>query len=259
MDQGRHLALSGVHNFRDYGGYAVAGGGQTRRGVLWRSGHHVDANDDDLARIDDLGLRHVFDLRGQGERAQFACRRGPRFAAEVIFYDGETANLAPHMAAGKGTLDVAGAHAALERTYRNLPNRTPLIWMLRRYFAALAEGNGPSLIHCFAGKDRTGMAVALLHHALGVHPDDAMADFLLTNEAGNMEARVAAGAGALRERHGNISDETIRTLMGVHPSYLTAAREALVESHGSVDAFLAQALGVDEAMRAALRRHLVDA
>ena len=48
----RVLPLAGIHNFRDYGGYAVEGGGRLRDGVLWRSAHHQDATDDDLAAIE---------------------------------------------------------------------------------------------------------------------------------------------------------------------------------------------------------------
>lgn len=262
MSGERVLPLEGVHNFRDYGGYAAAGGGRLKRRTLWRSAQHGGATDADLAAIDALELRHVIDFRGESERRAAPCRRSPGFSAEVLFYGGETADLAPHIEASGGVLDPAGAHRAMERIYRNLPNRKPVHWVMRRYFATLARGpeerGGPSLVHCLAGKDRTGMAVALLHHALGVHPDDAMEDFLLTNVAGNIDARVAAGGEAIRARRGDISDETIRVLMGVDARYLHAMREALEESHGSLDAFLEAELGVDASMREALRLHLVE-
>ncbi len=255
----RVLPLGGVHNFRDYGGYPVAGGGRVRSGLLYRSGQHVDANDDDLTAIEALELRHVVDFRGRSERMHSPCRRPGNFTAEVHFYEGETANLAPHLEAATGAMDEDAAHAAMERIYRNLPNREPVLWVMKRYFDVLSKGEGTSLVHCLAGKDRTGMAVALLHHALGVHPDDAMEDFLLTNTAGNIDARVAAGADAVRARWGNISEETIRILMGVDARYLHAMRKAVEEVHGSLDAFLADVLGVDEAKRETLRLHLVEA
>ncbi len=254
----RVLPLSGVHNFRDYGGYPAASGGQVRRGVLYRSGQHVEASDADLAVIAALDIKHVVDLRGQSERRNYPCRRSDSFAAEVIAYDGETAALAPHVEAAEGVLDEATAHAKMEALYANLPFRVPLISILRRYFAALAEGKGASLVHCLAGKDRTGMAVALLHHALGVHPDDAMADFLLTNTAGNIDARVAAGAQTIRQKWGPMEDSTIRILMGVDERYLDAMRKAVEREHGSLDGFLADVLEVDSARRSALRLHLVE-
>ena len=258
MDSDRVIPLEGVHNFRDYGGYPVAGGGRLKRGLLFRSGQHVEASDTDLARIAALDLRHVIDFRGASERKTYPCRRADGFCAEVIAFEGETANLAPHVEAGDGVLTLDGAHRAMERIYRNLPNRAPVLWVMRRYFATLAEGRGASLVHCLAGKDRTGMAVALLHHALGVHWDDAMEDFLLTNTAGNIEARIAAGGGTIRAKHGAIGDDTIRVLMGVDPRYLHAMREAVEEAHGSLDVFLADVLEVDDERREALRLHLVE-
>ena len=259
MTDPRVLPLEGIHNFRDYGGYPVAGGGRLKRGVLWRSGQHVDATERDLGVVDRLGLAHVVDFRGASERSNAPCRRPEGFAAEVHFYDGETANLAPHLEAADGVLDVEGARQAMERVYRNLPVREPVLWVMRRYFQVLAGSEGASLVHCLAGKDRTGMTVALLHHALGVHPDDAMEDFLLTNTAGNIEARIAAGASAVRARHGNISDDTIRVLMGVEARYLDAMREAVEDAHGSLDGFLEDALGVTPETREALRSRLVEA
>ncbi len=254
----RVLELSGVHNFRDYGGYQT-GMGRVKRGLLFRSGQHCDADDSDLQAIAALGLRHVIDMRGNSERAKYPCRRPGNFNGSIVFYDGETAALAPHVEAAEGALDEAAAHAKMEALYAKLPFRLPLIAVMRQYFAALAEGQGASLVHCLAGKDRTGMAVALLHHALGVHPDDAMEDFLLTNTAGDLDARVATGAQAIREKWGPIGDSTIRILMGVDARYLAAMRKAVERQHGSLDVFLADVLGVDAARRDALRLHLIEA
>ncbi len=258
-DPSRIVSLSGVHNFRDYGGYGVKGGGAVRRGILYRSGQHCDASDADLETIAALDLRYIIDMRGNGERRAYPCRRQPDFAGEIVFHDGETAALAPHIEAAQNALDEAAAHARMEALYANLPFRTPLIAVLRQYFAALAKGAGPSLVHCLAGKDRTGMAVALLHHALDVHPDDAMEDFLLTNTAGNIDARVAAGAETIRAKWGPIADSTIRILMGVDARYLAAMRKSVEREHGSLDQFLHDVLGVDETRRDALRLHLIDA
>lgn len=255
----RVLNLSGVHNFRDYGGYSVEGGGQVKRGLLFRSAQHCDADDADLQKIAALDLKHVIDMRGNSERAKYPCRRSDGFSAEVLFYDGETAALAPHVEAAEGALNEAAAHAKMDALYANLPFRAPLIAVLRQYFAALAEGQGPSLVHCLAGKDRTGIAVAMLHHTLGVHRDDAMTDFLLTNTAGNLDARVAAGAHAIRDRWGPISDSTIRILMGVDPRYLDTMWKAVETEHGSLDAFLTNVLEVGDAQRDALRLHLTEA
>jgi protein tyrosine/serine phosphatase len=258
MPHDRVLPLHKVHNFRDYGGYPTAGGGRVKTGLLWRSGHHAEATEADLLAMEALALAHVVDLRGNGERASQPVRLPEAFAGELLYFDGETAGLGPHMEAIEGTMTAEDAHQAMERLYGSLPDRENLIWILRRYFEALAKGEGTSLVHCHAGKDRTGMAVDLLHHALGVHPDDAMADFLLTNSVGDQQARIAQSAPTIRARYGDVDDETVRVVMGVDERYLRAARAAVTERFGSIAAFLEQALGVDSAKRDALRLHLVE-
>lgn len=259
MSDDRILPLEGVHNFRDYGAYPTTGGGRVRRGLLWRSGQHGDATEADLAAIDALRLATVVDLRGISERDAKPCRRGPEFAAEVLHHEGETAGLALHVEAADGVLSATEARDAMRRLYAGIAYRENLLPMLRRYFEALARREGPSLVHCLAGKDRTGFAVALVQHVLGVHPDDIMADYLLTNVAGNIDRRIAAGAEAIRARHGEIDEETIRTLMGVEAEYLDATFRAIADSHGTADAYLAAVLGVDDAMRASLCERFVEA
>lgn len=249
----RVLKLQGVHNFRDYGSYASKHGGRVKPGVLWRSAQHAEASEGDLATIDSLGLATVIDLRGDSERNANPCRRGPGFSAQVLYNPGETAGLAPHMEAAKDALDAQSAHKALTGYYSHMPYRENLIPALRAYFAAMAGEGRPSLVHCVAGKDRTGFAVAMLHHVLGVHPDDAMADYLLTNVAGNIDRRIAQGAEHIRARYGPIDEATVRTLMGVDATFLAASLEAIAERHGSVDAYLAEVMGVDQAGQDRLR------
>jgi protein tyrosine/serine phosphatase len=251
----RVLPLEGIHNFRDYGGYASSHGGRVKPRVLWRSAQHVEASDADLAALDDLGLAAVIDLRGESERAASPCRRSPGFAGRVFTHPGETAGLAPHMEAAAEALDVQSAHGALLGYYHEMPHRENLVPALRNYFAAMADEDEPSLVHCVAGKDRTGFAVAMMHHILGVHPDDAMADYLLTNQAGRIDERIAKGAEHIRSRYGAIDDATMRVLMGVDAAFLAASLDAIAERHGTADAYLEAVLEVDAAMQDRLRAH----
>lgn len=251
--ENRVLGLEGVHNFRDYGGYASSHGGRVRPGVLWRSAQHALASDSDLAKIDSLGLATVIDLRGGSEREANPCRRGPGFKAQVFTHPGETAGLAPHMEAASKALNAQSAKAALLGYYRLMPYRENLRPMLRRYFAELAGEGAPSLVHCVAGKDRTGFAVAMLHHVLGVARDEILEDYLLTNVAGNIEARIADGAEHIRARYGATDDATVRVLMGVDADFIAASFAAIDAQHGTVDAYLDEVLGVDAAMQERLR------
>jgi protein tyrosine/serine phosphatase len=257
--QNRVLKLDGVHNFRDYGLYTGADGAKIKSGLLWRSAQHGDASDQDLADMHALGIKTVVDLRGPSEREAKPCRRHPEFDAQVFTYPEETAGLALHTEAADGVITAAEARAAMVRLYEGIPFRENLVPMIRCYFEVLRRAEGPSLVHCVAGKDRTGFAVALAQHALGVSHDDILADYELTNQAGNIEARIAAGAAQIRAHRGDISDETIRTLMGVEAEYLVTAFEHAAGRHGSIDAYLAEVIGVDAAMRDALREAYLEA
>lgn len=255
----RVRSFEGIHNFRDYGDYATRDG-RLKPGLLWRSGQHGGATPTDLANVSELGIVTVIDLRGDSERATMPCIRHDGFDGLVLFAPGETAGseLAPHEEAGRGIVTAAEAQAAMTKLYVNMPYRDVLVRSLTLYFDALATRDGPSLLHCLAGKDRTGLAVALLHRLMGVHEDDVMADYLLTNTAGNREARIAAAAGSIRERYGmQITDEAIVTLMSVVPEYLDAATRSIEARHGSAEAYAEAVLGVDAAKRDAIRARLM--
>lgn len=257
-DVSRFLKTEAIHNLRDYGGYAVGDGARVKTGLLFRSGHHAEASETDLGIVSSLGLTHVIDLRGDSERARHPCRRPDGFSAEVHFFEGETAGLAPHLEAAQGSIDAETARQAMTHLYAALPDRIGVNFVLKRYFAALATGSGASLVHCAAGKDRTGMAVDLLHHILGVHPDNAMEDYLLTNHSPRNEERIAHGRAIMGGKCGTEDDATIRVLMGVEPGFLNAARRSLVDQFGSTDSYLEQVLGVDEAQRGLIRSHLIE-
>jgi protein-tyrosine phosphatase len=261
MHQDRVLILEGVHNFRDFGGYAVSGGGRLKRGLLWRSGQHHGASDADLDRIAALGLADVFDLRSATERETHPCRRPDGFAARVHVPEQPTKLLAPHVAAAATTRqrDAASTREGMRRNYGMIAFRPELVGALRGYLAVLADGRGPSLVNCMAGKDRTGIAVAMVQLAAGVHRDDVIADYVLTNTAGDSEARIAAGAETIKAVARQMDPEVLRVIMGVEPEYMESAFATIAEKHGSVDDYLRDALGADDTLRARLREQLVEA
>ena len=134
----RVLALEGVHNFRDYGGYTARDGAKLKVGRLFRSGQHVDATPDDLETIGQLNISKIIDLRGNSERVRFPCARPLNFAAEVLFAEGETAGAghAPHVEAARQVTNAAEAHAAMVRLYDSMPFRPRLIEVFQLYFSA---------------------------------------------------------------------------------------------------------------------------
>jgi len=259
MNARRVVELNGVHNFRDYGGYALTGGGRLRRGLLWRSGQHHEADDADLAAIDSLGLAHVFDLRSDRERASHPCRRSPNFKGTVHFVPDSSATQAPHVAAASGIKrDAESTRENMRRSYRGMPFRPKLNEAITSYLHTLAGSGGASLINCMAGKDRTGFAVAMLHSAVGVHNDDIIADYLLTNTAGDPLARIAAGGRSISHVVSEMDEEALRVIMSVEAEWLDIAYARIREDFGSVEAYQAATFGVDDAVRDRLRANLAE-
>lgn len=95
----------------------------------------------------------------------------------MLYGPGETAGTttAPHLAAADGVITGEQGAGALKHAYVHMPWRDNLLVAFRHHFAALERGQ-PTLVHCFAGKDRTGVLVAMVHRLLGgVHEDDVIA------------------------------------------------------------------------------------
>lgn len=253
----RHIDFEGIENFRDFGGYG-AGGGVLRTGVLYRSANHAYASEADLARMAALGLGAVIDLRRPQERAREPSRRWPGFEAAVV----ENDILSDHPdwldALGDQTPDAAWFIADGLHYYRNAPLERRHIDLFARYFRILDETDGAVVVHCAAGKDRTGLICALTHHLAGVHPDDQMSDYLLTNDEARMGRKVEFLRTWMREAAGRtVDDEALRVAVSVRPEYLHTAFKVIADTFGSVDAYLADALGVNGALAERLRARLV--
>lgn len=255
----RVLPTTGILNLRDHGGYAVVGGGRVRTGLLYRSGQHLHATPEDLDIVAGLDLSAMIDLRGLKERARSPCPRPARFSAEMIIATGETTGTgrAPHVqAAQQQHMRSAGEIREVFRgIYARMIDGDPLMDLFRRYFERLAIADGPTLLHCHAGKDRTGLLAALLHRLLGVHPDDIMADYLLTNTASQIEGRPLTEE--QRRNFPVLDDEAARTVLSVEPSYLETAFAAIDAKYGNIDRFMVERLGVDHARADAIRTKLV--
>jgi protein tyrosine/serine phosphatase len=244
-------AFDALDNFRDYGGYGTAAGAALRRGRLFRSAHQASVSEADLERLAALDIAVVVDLRRPVERRRQPSKRPANFTGRVFESDLDEAGEAPHITFLR-TADLTpdSGRRFMTDVYRELPYAPAHLDLFARYFRALGETDRPVLIHCAAGKDRTGMLAALTHHLLGVGHDDLMEDYLLTNTAVDLVGRTPAIAEQLKAFTGrSASHDAVVAFMGVEPAYLDAAIAAMTERHGSLDDYLEQALGVDAALR----------
>ena len=248
---GRLHTFDALDNFRDYGGYDTAAGRALKTGRLFRSAHQASVSDADLERLSALDIGVVVDLRRPVERQRQPSKRAADFSGQVFESDLDEAGEAPHITFLKNAdLTPDSGRRFMTSTYRSLPFAPAHIDLFGRYFRALAETDRPVLIHCAAGKDRTGMLAALTHHLLGVGHDDLMEDYLLTNTAVDLAGRAPAIAEQLKAFTGReASHDAVVAFMGVEAAYMDAAIAAITARHGSIDGYLEQALGIDAALR----------
>lgn len=170
----RLLPLTGGRNYRDLGGWRTTDGRQVKWGKIYRSGVMTGLTMADIAYLQGLGVTAICDLRDPRERATepspFLKAGGPKVAA----FDYETVSLAPFVAMTMREQAVQGfTNAYVALLDRLAPHFTDL-------FARLADGAGPLAMNCSAGKDRTGLASALVLSALGVPRPTVIADYALS-------------------------------------------------------------------------------
>src|SRR6266702_581500 len=230
----RHLNLAGASNFRDLGGYPSKDG----RAVRWRQifrttplGHLTEA---DIEVLRGLGLKCAFDFRGTEERVAAMCGVEEITVHSLPIEPTVVAALRARRASG-AALSSADALDVMRDSYRNyVRQNTP---NFRALFAHLLEDRAPLVIHCTAGKDRTGFACALILHALGV-PDDMIADdYLLTNRFYRRD----------RTASSDLPDEVKQVLGTVQTSFLAAAFEAIDADYGNLETYLRDGLGIGAA------------
>jgi protein-tyrosine phosphatase len=235
----RHLNLEGASNFRDLGGYRAGDGRVVRWRQIFRSNHlgHLTEADTDIVRA--LGLRSAFDFRGREERTAAACGLQEVTVHPLPIEPTVVAALRARHAAG--TLSSADAREIMRESYRNYVRLNT--HSFRALFAHLLGDHAPLVIHCTAGKDRTGFACALVLHTLGV-PDEVIAeDYLLTNRFYRRDP--SSGV--------DLPDDVREAIGSVEASYLAAAFDAIHADYGGLDGYLKTGLGLGQTERAVLK------
>jgi protein-tyrosine phosphatase len=257
-DKRRVLDLEGGVNFRDLGGYRTADGRVTKWEVLYRSGSPAGLTEADMASLAKRGIRTVCDLRTTGERSAEPSPFAQQ--SDVAYWTRDYAADAGDLMGALGGPDASAtkSRAAMTGFYRQLPQEHAASF--RQMFAFLAEGKVPLAFNCSAGKDRTGMAAALVLSLLGVPRETVVADYALSDDLVDYKAQIQknADSDSPYAALAKLPWEVVEPLLASDPAYITSALAAIEAKHGSVDAFIETELGVTPAMKKAIIANLTD-
>ncbi len=207
----RSLNLKNAPNARDAGGYPTQDGRIVGRGLLYRSDKLSEITQAECDIIRAAGIKTIIDLRNDEERSS-----APDAACLFDFAEYKSVPIEV-----KAPSRIEG--------YKAFATDPCLTAPIAEIFSILAErDNLPVLIHCSAGKDRAGGITALVHLLLGVHPDDVMADYLLSNKAGR-DVKAEWLQVALEQLDAEGGVEVVLSNRGIGPDIQQAVRANLLQ------------------------------
>jgi protein-tyrosine phosphatase len=249
----RHVLLEGCLNLRDIGGYETAGGRHVRVGCVFRSDELHKLTDDDLTAVAALGIRVVFDLRNIDERTARPNRlpdgvdllervtpstQGPTRTTEEQIVRNELP-----MA---DDVEFAGVYRRL------LEHLAPELRIILEQ--AVDAPSRPLLFHCAAGKDRTGIATAVLLGLLGVPDESILDDYELTTKYFT-ERKLESLAERAAEY--DVTEDRLRPLLEARRPVMAAMLEHVRDTWGGFDGYALEHVGLDEEFPERLRAALL--
>ena len=239
----RLIPITDCPNFRHMGGYPAKGGRVTRGDRLFRSGWFDLRDPMDARRFESCGIGTIFDMRTRAERTLKPLRFAPSMSPEVIELGIDKGSMGPYMEkiSRMPPSEVDTKAAMTSMYYGMLDEALP---QFRELFAGILRADGPILVMCSSGKDRTGVSSALILAALGVAKDVIFRDYLMSADVYKGKEDNFARRHNYEKR--GIPLELIRDVLTVHAEYLEAAWRRAEEASGSVDGFLANALNLSD-------------
>ena len=249
------IDIEGGVNFRDFGGYPAVAGGWVVPGKLFRCGTLSNITPTGLATFNELDIRHICDLRRADEREDDPTPLPPENPRRtVVSIDpGSAPSMRLALRSRPPTEDqrmnfMVAINEDLVRDHAK---------NFREVFTTLLDTrDGGFLVHCTAGKDRTGLAVAMILESLGVSRENVEEDYLLTNSVIDFEGFILP---RIRQYYGSLSPEIemIKSVAGVRIEYLRAAFRVMEKLHGSIDGYLERGLGLNARDLEELQRRYV--
>ena len=248
----REVKLQGAINFRDIGGYKTKDCKEVKWGKIFRSAEINRLTATDLEKLASLKIHYVLDFRGPAEVATGADKI-PNTAIRISLPAGSE-EVGDKSKMFKSMTTATVGDSIMLPFYSNIdafPKR------YKPMFEALLNNSNDSALvyHCTAGKDRTGIATALILYALGVDEQTIMNDYLATNyyrQSDNVRMRKM-----LMDNY-HLKEAVVDDVLGVKEIYLKATFDAIQNKYGSVDKFLQSEMGLNKSNLKKLRQKFLN-
>lgn len=238
----KKIMLEGAHNFRDLGGMKTKEGKRVKFGLIYRADKLSEITENDIEKLQNLGIKTICDLRTSSETTEEPDNI-PSNASFAYF----------HLPVGKDSLMGGGGEKEMIKEIKKFDAQKSADFMTvatrdfavnfkdsyKSLYRKLNKNETPLVYHCTAGKDRTGVATALLLDVLGVSKEDIYADYLMSNYYRYAENEEMLEKAAFY----GIDHETLRPFMDVRKAYLDEAYAQITSEYNSVENYFIEGLG----------------
>jgi len=249
----RTLPLERGYNFRDIGGYRTAEGRHVRWGKLYRTSHFHNLSEADAAYLARLGLRWVCDLRTKREIHEYPDTLPPHaVGVRLPLLADHERGLSPRAI----LLNLRQLDRLLLRSYTTIILAHKAASFAAMFRALADVSNLPAAVHCTAGKDRTGISIALLLEVLGVPDETIIADYSLTNHA-FAGIRVVVDENAGRLRAVGLRPDDLQPLLTADPAIMQETLTFVRERYGSIERYLTETGGLEPEVFERLRANFL--
>jgi len=249
-DRSHLLAFEGGQNFRDLGGYKTEDGGSIRWGLLYRSGSLYGITPADFAYLRKVRIQTVIDFRSTNERTLEPSPWPSDMAPQTFSEDYSLGQMSAN-AVNFEKLDRQKLVAGMVAMYPDI--LTSMNSQYRRMFDQMLSGRVPLLFHCSAGRDRTGVAGALVLTALGVPRETIIQDYLLSDRYFDIRR-----AGPVAKSWGGFSADTMHLMQSAARPSIEAVFKVIDSHADGSQGYLRDELGLDRTKIERLRALYVE-
>ncbi len=248
----RVIPVEGSVNLRDFGGYRTTDGAIVSRSRLLRCGTLAYLTQRGMTQFQALEVGLICDLRRADEKASEPTPfpAGAPARLEIPIDPGSAVELRRHLESQEADF---GKRVHYMTSLTGELTRDHAADYARMFDALLRMEDGAFLVHCSAGKDRTGVACALILHALGVGKETVIEDYLMTNEVIDYEGFIKPRLMTRLDPEHLDDKAMVMVLAGVREEYIEAAYAAIEERFDHVEHYLEDALGLSAGARSELK------